>query len=468
MRKIGKRMMAGFLTAAMTVGLFGVQGIGRTTDIVEAAEIPVRETTVTTAPSGQIIVGVEGVDTTSAQKTIIDKINEVRWDACTDGNVPNPNDPDVMLTEDDYYPIQLGVNCQKAAVIRAAEGAVMMAHQRPNGTMCSTVASYFGVNCAENLAWSYVVGTAMDGWIGEKSYWVDDLDSASAGHYLSMINPNYRYVGIATFNPTYDNAPYNWACTSGEFEVSDTAIDPADYADAQSETVIQKMPIKVSAVQNMAIKGDSVLSEGADVQAELLVDFFYKGTVGSNTVTDCPVYSGVTWSTSDPEVISVDANGVVTAKAVGKATLYASIGAEGSEQTIEKAMVIVPEGVTVTGAENPDMVYTKSGTRPAISKTAVLTLSDGSTVPADVTWAEITASQYSPNLNGKEFEVAGTVMGFDVVQKVHVYAATVTKVFTDTTLLETDSGTKPATVGVKMNLSTNLTMSLGKISWSGT
>ncbi|MBR0146348.1 MAG: bacterial Ig-like domain-containing protein [Eubacterium sp.] len=467
MRKIGKRMMASVLTAAMTVGLFGVQGIGSASDLVEAAEIPVRETTVTEAPSGQIIVGVEGVDTTSAQKDIIDLINEVRLDACTSGNVPNPNDPDVMLTADDYYPIQLGVNCQKAAVIRAAEGSVMMAHKRPDGTMCSTVASFFGVNCAENLAWSYKVGTAMDGWIGEKSYWVDDLDSASAGHYLSMINPNYRYVGIATFNPKYDNAPYDWACTSGEFETSDTAVASSDYEEAKNDTVIQKMPILVSSVQEMAIRGDSVLSVGADTEAELLVNFFYKGTVGSNTVTDCPVYSGVSWSSSEPDVLSVDADGKVTAKAEGQAVLTASIGSGSGEMTVEKTVIVVPEGVTVTGAENPDMVYTKSGVRPPLSKTAVLTLSNGSTVPADVSWEEITASQYSPYLNGKEFEVAGMVMGFDVVQKVHVYAATVTKAYTETDTLETDSGTTPDTVSVKINLSTNMTMKLGTAPWTG-
>ena len=131
--RIKSRIPAGLLTAAMAVGLVQIPA---DQSVVEAAGLEIRETTTTSAGETSILVGGEGIECTSAMQDIIDEINETRLDACTSGDVPDPRDKSRMLTESDYVPIQFGVNCQKAAVIRAAEGAVYLDHTRPDGTRC--------------------------------------------------------------------------------------------------------------------------------------------------------------------------------------------------------------------------------------------------------------------------------------------------------------------------------------------
>lgn len=453
MMKIRNRIMAGILATALTVGLFGVPGMGEGHK-AEAAELPVRETTTDTAASGTILVGVEGVECTSSMQDILKQINDVRWEACTDGNVPDPRDTSRMLTEEDYHAVQFGAALQQSAVIRAAEGAVRLAHTRPDGTSCFTVGQYFGATGAEDLAWNSAVGTSMGGWIGEKADWVAQTAGAVTGHYTSMIDPDYRYVGIASFNPTNDNAPYDWTCTSGEFGTRDTAL--TDLADAQNTLVIQKMPVLISAVQDMNIHSDSFLHVGDRVDAELLVDFYFTGA-RENTTRDCPVYDGVSWSSSDTDVISVTSKGVIYAKATGSAEITATIGSGTSAKDVTRKILVVPAGVTVTGVADPDMVYTDSYKTPVLSKTVKATLSDDSTVDVDVVWDTYSTSNLATYFTSREFDIAGKALGFDVTQRVHVNAAQIKKVYTSVEELTTDSGTKPATVETWVDLSNNYT-----------
>ena len=458
MKKIGKRMMAGFLTAAVTVGLFGVTGFGRTSDIAEAAEIPVRETTTASAGKNTVLLGVEGVDTTSSLKDIVDEINAVRKDACESGNVPDPRNKKRMLSEEDYVEIKIGANLQKAAVVRAAEGAVFLDHDRPNGTSCFTAQSYFGVSGAENLAWHYKVGTAMDGWIGEKNDWVNQNAGKVTGHYTSMINPNYRYVGIATFNPSNDTVNYDWACTSGEFASTDTAL--TDLENEQNQTVIQKMEVSVDKVTAMNIVGDAVINEGTTGQATLKVDFTFTvddGSASLNTTRDCPVYDGVAWTVDDDKVLAIAEDGTMTAKKAGQVTVTATIGEGSLKQSVDRTVVVVPEGVTVTDVENPDMVTTDYGTAPILSKTVKANLSDGSYVYVDASWDSYSASELNSTFLSKEFEITGNALGFDLVQKVHVNAVEILMVYTGTEELTTDSGVMPSSVTVNVYSSDRVT-----------
>ena len=95
---------------------------------VRAEEIPVRDNVVNTATSDTIIIGVEGVNKTSDMKTLLDKVNKVRKEACEAGNVPDPRNTSRMLTSSDYVEIKIGKNCNEAATIRAAEAAIYLAH----------------------------------------------------------------------------------------------------------------------------------------------------------------------------------------------------------------------------------------------------------------------------------------------------------------------------------------------------
>ena len=456
--KRGRRFTACVLAAFMTLGTPGFAPVS------SAAEIPVRETTVTEAGTDTILIGVEGMDYTSAQEELVATINQYRKEACDAGNVPDPRNPSRFLTSSDYVALIPGVNCQKVAGIRAAEASVYLDHTRPNGSSCFTVGRYFGVTCAENLQWDNPNASSMAGWIAEKNDWINQNDDEVTGHYESMINPNYKYYGLATFNPSNDVTSYgsykvNWACTAGEFSTSDTAL--TDFEEEKSEHVIQKMETKISSVSAMNIVGDTLLHEGDSAKAQLQVSvtFTYDDddSAADNTTEHCPVYDGVTWTSATPSVLEVAEDGTLTAKSAGEAELTASIGSGTSKKSVTRRFLVVPQGVTVTGIEEPDMVYTESRTAPQLSPTVRAILSNGSGVDLDMTWDAYDSSLLHTEFTSREFEVTGTIYGFDVVQKVHVNAAEITDIYTSSSLLTTESGVLPNSVQVSVRLSIGMT-----------
>ena len=482
MNRVRKRITAGFLAGAMALSMFMISG--NRADRVEAAGIPVRETTVTEAGEGKILIGLEGLELTSAQADIIEEINRVRWEACnpkTEADmVPDPRDKTRMLTSDDYVPIQLGVNCQKAAVIRAAEASVLMDHMRPNGARCSTVGSYFGVSCAENLAWDFLSKTAMGGWIDEKDDWVNQVPGAMVGHYTTMINPNNKYVGIATFNPSNDSILYgssrpDWDCTSGEFSMSDEPVPASDYATAQNHTVIQKIEVPVSNVTGMDIVGDTLINVGTDAKISLQADVTFtkaEGSVAESVTSGCPVYDHVKWESSEESVISVDADGTLHALDTGEVEITATIGSGSSQKSVSRKILAVPAGVTVTGVEDPETVYTESTVAPTLSKTVKALLSNGSSVDVDVTWGTYSSSDLLTHYTSKEFSVTGTALGQTVTQKVHVNPAVIKRIFPEVfdgvdasgknkykeiATLTVESGEMPETIYTGVSLSNGYT-----------
>ena len=187
---------------------------------VFAAAPVIKENVNATASAGNIIIGIEGKDVTSDEKEMLDKINAARYEACNNGITPDPRNKSRMLSPSDYVEMSIGQNCTKAAKIRATEAALYMAHVRPVGSEClSILRSFIGTTYkggGENLAWDAGEKSNIDLWLDEKNAYLG-LESGQTGHYESIINPNFAYTGMATFNPTNDTAPYNWSCTAGQY-----------------------------------------------------------------------------------------------------------------------------------------------------------------------------------------------------------------------------------------------------------
>ena len=450
-------MIAGALATAMTAGLFGVSGFVVPQVTTEAAELPVRETTTTTVGENKIIIGVEGMDYTSAQEEILKRINEERKEACDNGYIdPRDTTRKRKLQPSDYVEMKLGAACLEAAKTRAAEGALYLAHVRPDGTSCNSALLYYlgsSGGYGENLAWNSKSSSAYEQWINdgntpEKTNWIEQNDK-EAGHYTNLINPNNKYAGTATFNPTND--ALSWACTAGEYSSKDTEV--TTLPGKKSEALIQKMVVPVSAVTSMDISvGSQLLNVGDSANAELLVSVTFN-TLRTNTVTDCPVYNGITWSSSDKSVLQVAEDGKITAVGMGEATLTAVIGSGTSAQQVERKILVVPEGTTVTGVEDPEMVYAETNHTPQLSKTVKATLSNGDTVDVDATWEAYDTSLLLTHFTSREFDVAGDAFGFTVTQKVHINAAKILRSYTSADELITDSGTLPDDVTVYVGLS---------------
>ena len=437
-RRVIGSILAGCISFVSTLGMFGAQGG------VLAAEPVVRDTVGSVPQSGYIMIGVEGVDDTSAQQEMIDLINQVRYEACYDGKTPDPRDKSRMLQPGDYVPMQLGVNSTKAAQIRSAEASVYLGHTRPNGNSCFEVARALdtrGGSRGENLAWNSQAGSVggIKQWIAERNAYLR-LEFDQSGHYSSIINPSFRYTGMATFNPVNDNVSFNWSCTAGEYASEDTPVE--SYAGAQNQRLIQKMEVPVSSVTNLDITGENILITGNEEQLNLLATVFFDG-VAKNTVIDCPVYDGITWSSSNPSVLSVNENGKVNALRDGSATITAVIG-EGSS-AIKKTMdfTVSTERVTIESVLDPDVITVESFTKPVLPKNVTAVLSNGETTQVGVEWDEYDAKNLQVHLKSNDFTIGGKAKGFDVTQKIHVNAAKVTKVYAEPASVTTDYGTEP-------------------------
>lgn len=184
----------------------------------------VLETDVTEASDGCIFLGVYGSYHSQAQEAL-DRINEIRKEACEAGNVPDPRNSARMLEPNDYVPIKWSADLENIARIRAAEAGLTFTfmgsgHNRLNGKGWATV-NYNGLtSSSEVLAYSYSTSMVqgINLWYEEKSDWVNRVTGAVTGHYTSMINPDYTYVGLGDFYTEIARYPNTLA---GEF--SDTS-----------------------------------------------------------------------------------------------------------------------------------------------------------------------------------------------------------------------------------------------------
>lgn len=85
-------------------------------------------------------------------------------------------------------PLEVKVNLQTAAQVRAKEIEKSFSHTRPNGSSFSTVLAENGVDyrgSGENIAWGQrSPEEVMNGWMN------------SDGHRANILNKNFKYIGV--------------------------------------------------------------------------------------------------------------------------------------------------------------------------------------------------------------------------------------------------------------------------------
>ena len=323
--KLTKKVISGILSVSLSAALF--TGIPFSTDnncIIAKAEavtqvnaMTVLETDVETASEGCIMLGVYGSYYSQAQDAL-DRINEIRKEACEAGNVPKPGNPSVMLSAENYVPLKWSKDLESIAKIRAMEGGLAQGflasgHDRLNGKDTFSV-KYNGVSSyAEDLAYNW--GTSMvsgiNQWYGEKEDWVNQNSGEVTGHYTSMIDPKYTYVGLGDFYTEEAEYPNTLA---GEFC---SASQELDQSMQQAQTnVMQKIEIQSSYIAGYTLDGNSSIDIGSTT--ELTAKANLKN--GSNT-HNLWVIEPVTYISSDDSIASVTDNGIVTGLNAGTATI---------------------------------------------------------------------------------------------------------------------------------------------------
>jgi hypothetical protein len=287
---------------------------------VFADEIQVLPTDVEKSSEDCVFLGLEGKYITQIPEAL-DRINEIRYEACQEGVLnPSTNKP---LTLSDYVPIRWSSDLEYIARIRAAESALTMAHERTNGTGCFKIKSSNGVGSyGEVIAWNWSE-TMIDGinqWYGEKEDWVEQNENAVTGHYTQMIDPTHLYIGMGTFC-TKEALYYN--TTVGEY-TSESGLDETQ--GTGTGQIIQTLEIAKSYLNGIyQIVGTTTGQIGKSQSLKMMAGVTLLDSLDEDEekADGLRVLDPISWSSSNESIVSVDKNGVATAKKCGTATITA-------------------------------------------------------------------------------------------------------------------------------------------------
>lgn len=117
--------------------------------------------------------------------------------------------------------LNMNTQLQEAAMLRAWEIAMLLGHERPDGSEMKTAikTNYSYTSCAENIAYGYSSGTSAvnNGWM-----------QSTTGHKETMLSDSYTQIGIGCY---VHNGNYYWVqlftngtCTSSASKTANSAI----------------------------------------------------------------------------------------------------------------------------------------------------------------------------------------------------------------------------------------------------
>ncbi len=270
--------------------------------------------------AGCILVGVKG-EYIADSMAALNRINEIRLEACREG-VPNPDDPSVNLTMEDYVPIKWSAELEQIARIRAAEASLMIAHERPNGKDWLALSPLHLSNTSETLAWedwSSSMVPGIDLWYEEKEFWNLKKDPNGAGHYTAMIRPSNTYVGLGCMLSEYG---VFGSTLCGRFGSGSGAVDEtmaAPVKDCIQLIEIQSSFVGKASLEKISSSSEKGLKVGDTLSYELVADTNIDEDEAKVLIMD-----NVVWASSDSSVATVDNYGNVTGISGGTATITAA------------------------------------------------------------------------------------------------------------------------------------------------
>ena len=249
---------------------------------------------------------------------ILNRINEIRKEACETG-VRDPRNESRNLTMSDYVPIKWSSDLEWIAQTRAAEATFHMAHDRPNGGEWSDVSHNGVYPDSEDIAWNYsadILG-GINQWYGEKADWDNKTPNKVTGHYTSIINPMYQYVGIGAFKPAS-----GYGAVAGELKISGTLDESQNGVQGsyKQKVEVQKSKLTVNPSESCSVH------IGKTAAVSLNAKTSYENGLGSSwsPKEQAVLLQGVTYKSSDTGIVSVSSDGTVTGKEPGTASISIS------------------------------------------------------------------------------------------------------------------------------------------------
>ena len=291
--------------------------------------------------------------------------------------------------KEQYNPLKWNTQLEELARARAIEASLYPIHSRTSGENPS--AKTFG----ENLAW-YNTNT-MDNiklLMSEKNYYLKNRktifkdmmkvpasEMEKIGHYYAFVNPANKYVAAATFqmdihsgitpnimvdpdNPQADlTQKKNYGVTAVSFATNnhygtnETPLKPIDGKEAIHDVLI-------SSASMMELRGIEVwwpqeeLTTGNAYQIKAKATTYYNDH-GAIAVGNAPIVEG-NWQSNNPNVLSVDRDGVVKALSDGEATITFSVK-YAKNMTASKKFTV--KGGKVTEVTTPPIAPTSEGVK---------------------------------------------------------------------------------------------------------
>ena len=195
-------------------------------EAVEQTRIEAADRTGKEAADDLVEIRVEGSLEEIDRMLILDRLNEIREEACREG-VQNPIDGEPLRTED-YVPLEWSCELEKIAALRAVESTILQDHIRPDGSECFSAAPEGVPFTMETLAWGFGSAVAaIEGWYSEKAAYVG-ATGTPAGHYIALISPENRFVGIADLRAEWQRD----ACAGAFASHGSAGTGNAGYAEA--------------------------------------------------------------------------------------------------------------------------------------------------------------------------------------------------------------------------------------------
>lgn len=215
-------------------------------------------------------------------------------------------------------PLELNLQLEDLALVRAAETSVHWDHRRPDGTyLYETNASVAGENIAGGLSNARSV---FDNWL------------KSPGHYANMVDPAYKSIGIAAYGTVQGKVPHWWS------QVFSTNLSGTPMPERSNGITVEQRIKVAPEFLKMEIRSAAEMDRplniaGLDERPALRLQLGEKLRVYGLThyifpddfpqAGSLPEYA-LSWENSDSSVITLDEEGNLEAVNYGSAVVSAS------------------------------------------------------------------------------------------------------------------------------------------------
>ena len=454
MKKGIKKLYMGIFALVIAVSVFGGFS-GMNTIKSEAKEYQIGDTDVDEPRTGNILIEVPGSSRRQDIQEAVDRINEIRWEACVNGYAyPNDNNGvqlDEKLTEDDYVEISYSLGLEIVAYMRAAEASLLKGHNRPNSRAgkASDMFKPYGSNGTmvwlENIAYYPDGGNtllnAINSWYEEKEYYIendyeteDGSTGVKYGHYQTLINPEITCFGMGLFNNPQTSYKEviagEFGHTKGEADLSVTYGINRSYN--------QLVEIDNKYITDLRITGEGIYVPGVSAQLKATV------TTSLNDNYKAVVRKGLKWTSENPDIVSINEDtGEITAVSSGETKVYASVFYGTKEYKASMDIMVLQDGVSVDSIDQLSEITVENRVRPELPETVKIHFSNGTSVDANISWQDYDEKELNTYFVSNDFVITGYAFGNEISQRVHVKEVSNIHGYADIDPLVTDSGVEP-------------------------